>query len=245
MTKARPTIRQEPQKVLRGVSLFMDLDDGDLNEIVSLANKRRYTARQIIVRQQEPGTELFVILQGHAKVVSSDAEGRDTVLAVMGPGEVFGEVSLLDGALRSATIIALDACEMLVIARDPFMSFLESRPKIAIRLLVVLATRLRRLTKRSEDIAFLDVAARLAKRIVSLADEYGMGLGHEVRVVVKLSQQEFGDLVGASRESANKHLRAWEQLGIISQQSGYLTVHDLPRLRAIASMGHDGTALAP
>ena len=234
MTKAQTPKRTRPRDALRGISLFMDLEDRDLEGIAALAITKRYRARQVIVRQQEPGDELFAIMQGHTKVVTSDADGHDTVLAVMGPGQVFGEVSLLDGAPRSATIIALASCELLAIRREPFMAYLEAHPKIATRLLVVLAGRLRRLTKRAEDIAFLDVAGRLAKKLLGLAEEYGMALGNQVRVVVKLSQQELGDMVGTSRESVNKHLRAWEQQGIISQQSGYLTIHDLPRLRTLA-----------
>jgi CRP-like cAMP-binding protein len=171
-------------------------------------------------------------MSGHLKVVSAGADGRDTGLNIMGPGELIGEVPLLDGGPRSATVQALEPCELLVIRREPFLRLIESSPKIAIELLRVLAQRLRRLTERSEDIAFLRVGSRLAKRIVSLAGEYGESHpGGGVRVTVKLSQQELGELVNATRESVNKHIKAWEDEGILSQESGHVVILDLHRLR--------------
>ncbi|MGD8861036.1 MAG: Crp/Fnr family transcriptional regulator [Myxococcales bacterium] len=223
-----------PVELLRNVSLFVDLTDEELDSIAALSHRKRFGAREAIVRQADPGGEMFVIVSGHLKVVSSDPEGRDTALSIMGPGEVFGEVTLLDGGPRSATIIALEPSELLSIRRDAFVRFLETSPGTSIKLLSVLSDRLRRLTERAEDIAFLRVGGRLAKRVSQLADDYGERRADgSVRISFKLSQQEMGDLVGATRESANKQVRHWEQAGIVSQQSGHLIVHDLERLREL------------
>lgn len=220
--------------LLRGIPLFADLPEAQLSEIARLGETRRFPPKEQVVRQGQPGGDLYVIIDGHAKVVTSDTDGRDTALNIMGPGEVFGEVSLLDGAPRSATIIPLEPCSMLVIQRGVFMRFLERNPSISIKLLAVLAGRLRRLTERAEDIAFLRVAARLAKRIVQLADDYGEPVEDgSVRVVFRLSQQEIGDLVGATRESANKHIRGWESKGLVSQEAGHLVIHRLDMLRQL------------
>ena len=234
------------EKVLGRIPLFADLDEAEVRTIAGLVATRRFKTKETVVRQQDPGGELFVILEGHTKVVTSDADGRDTALDIMGPGEVFGEVTLLDGAPRSATVIALAPCQMLVLRREPFVAFLESHPKAAIRLIEVIARRLRRLTQRADDIAFLNVSARLARRIVRLADEHGRGEGDGVRVSIRLSQQEIGDLICATRESANKHIRNWEQQGIVSQRSGYLIVHDLEALRTLGNgMPSDHNMVAP
>lgn len=223
-------------KLLARIPLFQGLSAEDLSSIAALARTRHYRAKQMIVQQSDPGDDLFVIVNGHTKVVTSDAEGRDTALGIMGPSEVFGEVSLLEGAERSATIIALEPCEMLVIERAPFLEMLVNHPHLAIRLLTVLARRLRRLTERSEDIAFRNVAGRIAKALLQLADEYGRPEeGGRVRVMFRLSQQEIGDLIGATRESANKHIRHWEQKGIVSQEAGHLIIHDMDALRAVAN----------
>jgi CRP-like cAMP-binding protein len=221
-----------PNELLRKIPLFSDLDDRELSAVAQLVHVKRHRARDFIVQQSDPGGELFVIVSGHLKVVTSDAEGHDTALNIIGPGEVVGEVSLLDGGPRSATVVAVDPSELLVIRREPFLHLLESSPKIAVKLLAELARRLRRLTERAEDIAFLRVGDRLAKRIVALADNYGEErTDGSVRIAFRLSQQEMGDLVGATRESANKQLRAWEARGLLSQESGHLVLHDLTQLR--------------
>lgn len=221
--------------MLRHIPLFEGFSASDADQIARLVATRRYRSKEVIVRQLDPGPELFVILEGHAKVISSGSEGRDTALDIVGPGEVFDEVSLLDGGPRSATIVTLTPCTMLVLHREPFMTFLERNPKVAIHLLQLVVRRLRRLTHRAEDIAFLDVSARLAKRIAQLAEEHGAGEQDGVRVLFRLSQQEIGDLIGATRESANKHLRLWEQQRLVSQRSGHLIVHDIAGLRRLGN----------
>jgi CRP-like cAMP-binding protein len=153
----------------------------------------------------------------------------------MGPGEVFGEVAVLDGEPRSATITALEPCELVIIQRNDFFHFLERAPQAAIKLLEVLARRLRRLSERVEDTAFLDVPGRLAKQLVRLAERYGQKEGEGVCIELKLSQQELGDLVGATRESVNKQLRAWVAEAIVEQSRGKIVILDLEALR---DMGH-------
>ena len=222
-----------PVELLRKVSMFASLGEAELNAIASLAQRKRYAAHEDIVRQADPGGELFVIISGHLKAVSAGADGRDNALGVMGPGEVCGEVSLLDGGPRSATMTSLDRCELLIIRRDPFLRILEGSPRISIELLKVLTRRLRKLTGRSEDIAFLRVGGRLAKRVAELAEAYGEKLPDgSARLPFKLSQQEIGDLVNATRESANKQIKQWEDEGLVAQDSGHLVVRDMQRLKA-------------
>ncbi|MFI5307854.1 MAG: Crp/Fnr family transcriptional regulator [Polyangiales bacterium] len=221
-----------PIELLRKVPLLSGLSAAELASIAELAVRKRYGAREVVVQLSDPGGELFVIVRGHLKVVSGGADGRDTALGIMGPGEVFGEVSLLDGGPRSATVATVEDCELLVIRRDPFLRFLESSPKTAIELLRALSLKLRKLTERSEDIAFLRVGDRLAKRLADLAEKYGEKQGDgSRRISFKLSQQEIGELVGATRESANKQIKSWEQAGLLSQQNGHLVIRDPEALR--------------
>jgi CRP-like cAMP-binding protein len=222
-----------PIELLRRAPLLQSLSDAELRAIADLATRKRVRARETVFQQSEPGNELYVLLTGHLKVVSTDPEGRDAGLSVMGPGEVFGEVALLDGGARSATVVALDPCELLVIRREHWLRFLKSSPDTAIQLLAVLAGRLRRLTERTEDIAFLRVGERLAKTIATLASSYGEKQADgSVRLALKMSQQEMGDLVGATRESANKQIRAWEQTGLVAQDHGHLVIKDIEALRS-------------
>jgi CRP/FNR family transcriptional regulator, cyclic AMP receptor protein len=221
-----------PIDVLRRTPLFSGLGQAELASIAALAHRKRYEPREQVVQQGEPAGDLYVIVTGHLKVVNAGAEGKDTALNLMRPGELIGEVPLFDGGQRSATVIALEPCELLIIRREPFLRLVESQPKIALELLRVMAQRLRRLTERSEDIAFLRVGERLAKRLVNLASEYGQQRPDtSIRITVKLSQQEIGDLVNATRESANKHIKAWEDEGILSQESGHIIIRDPQALR--------------
>src|SRR5689334_5625523 len=118
-----------PLELLRKVPLFAGLSDGELSAIANIAQRKRFAPRDVVVQQDDASSDMFVIVSGHLKAVSAGSDGRDNALSVMGPGQVFGEVSLLDGGPRSATIAALVRCELLIIRRDPFLRFLESSPK--------------------------------------------------------------------------------------------------------------------
>lgn len=196
----------------------------------------------MVVSQGEPALALFAIMRGRLKVASCGPDGRDTVLGIMAEGEVFGEVALLDGGTRSATCTAVEPCELLVIERAQFLQLLETSPAISIKLLDVLAGRLRRLSQRSEDAAFLDVPSRLARSLLDLASRFGQrgsAPSREISIMLKLSQQELGDLVGATRESVNKHLKDWTRQGFLRQQGGRMVISDIDSVRRIARVVHD------
>ncbi len=216
------------------VWLFDGLAKDDLVRLSQLAITKVYKARETIVTQGDPANEFFVLLRGRAKVTAQGSEGDDTAINVMGPGEVFGEIGILDGQSRSATVTTLEECEMAVVDKRGFHSLLEASPPVAIKLLAVLAGRIRELTIRVEDRAFLDVPARLAKQLLWLAGNHGTESGARVRIELKLSQQELGDFIGATRESVNKNLRDWSRSDFIKHERDYLEILDLDALRAIA-----------
>jgi CRP-like cAMP-binding protein len=161
------------------------------------------------------------------------------VLGIMSEGEVFGEIALLDGGMRSATCTAIEACELLAIERSQFLQMLEQTPAIAVKLLHVLSGRLRRLSQRSEDAAFLDVPSRLARSLLDLASRFGERTSSTtgVYIALKLSQQELGDLVGATRESVNKHLSDWSRQGFLQMHGGRMVISDIDSVRRLARLG--------
>jgi CRP/FNR family transcriptional regulator, cyclic AMP receptor protein len=218
-------------ELLEAVSLFAGLTQTQRARIARLVQRRNYSEKHIVVTQGDVSGALFVIVSGYVKAVRTNADGRDTGLSIMGPGEVFGEVALLDGQPRSASAIALTPCEVLVIEPGPFLGLLRELPDIAIELLAVLSRRLRNLTDRAEDVAHLQVEARLAKRIALIAERFGTRQGKHIRVPFKLSQQEIGDLVGAARETANKLLRQWSDSGVLDHDHGHLVVRNMAALR--------------
>jgi len=228
--------------LVASVALFDGLTPEQLANVAALAQLRAYPARAAVVTRGEPASSLFVIVRGRLKVVSSAADGRDTVLGIMGEGEVFGEVALIDGGTRSATCTAIEPCELLVIERAQFHDLIERSPRIALRLLQVLAGRLRRLSQRSEDAAFLDVPTRLARSVLDLSLRFGersAGEAGHVSIAVKLSQQELGAMVGATRESVNKHLKEWARQGLLEVEAGRLRIVDAPGLRRVARLAED------
>jgi CRP-like cAMP-binding protein len=223
--------------LLRSISLFEGLTPEQLARVASLVEVRSYPARSVVVSQGEPANALFAIMRGRLKVAASAPDGRDTVLGIMGEGEVFGEVALLDGGTRSATCTAIEPCELLAIDRHQFLELLEQSPGIAVKLLQVLSGRLRRLSQRSEDAAFLDVPSRLARSLLDLATRFGerpRGTTSGILIALKLSQQELGDLVGATRESVNKHLKEWARQGLLEIDSGRMTISDIEGVRRLA-----------
>jgi CRP/FNR family transcriptional regulator, cyclic AMP receptor protein len=222
--------------LLTDISVFRELDRDLLKELTALVRLRQFAPRETVVQQGGPGDGLFIIHTGYLKVTLSGPTGTSSTLGIMGPGEMFGELSLLDGGARSATVSAITRCDLGAIERQSFLWLFENRPNLGIALMEVVARRLRRLSERSEDLATLPVPTRLAKQLLHLADAHAIRLSHgRIRLAVPLSQRELGELVGATRESVNKTLRKWMQQGALDEESGYLIITDLDKLRRVAS----------
>jgi CRP/FNR family transcriptional regulator, cyclic AMP receptor protein len=223
-------------EVLHRIPVFRDLDPRSLAEIRSLARRRSFKPQEVVFRQGDVGDGLYLIATGFLKVTISGPTGTTTTLSLMGPNEMFGELSLLDGGPRSATVTAVTRAELLSIDREPFLQVFKSRPSVAIALVEVVARRLRRLSEKSDDVSGLPVASRLAKQLLLLAESHAFRVAPtRVRLAIRLSQRELGELVGTSRESVNKHLGRWKQRRILDEDNGFLVVTDIEQLRAIAA----------
>lgn len=235
-------LQEKHQALLGSIPLFAELSEEQLAKVAGLAVVKNFSAREAVVHQGDPARSLFAIVRGRLKVASSGPDGRDVVLGIMSEGEVFGEVALLDGGLRSATCTAMEPCELLAIDRMEFMALLEQSPAIAVKLLQVLGARVRRLSQRSEDTALLDVPSRLARVLLDLAERFGEKRGAPVPGIVitlKLSQQELGDMVGATRESVNKNLGDWTRQGLLELVSGRMVILKIDEFRSLARMNED------
>jgi CRP/FNR family transcriptional regulator, cyclic AMP receptor protein len=222
-------------QLLRRVWLFEELEDGELDHIAATARERACRAGEALVRQGDGSGDLFSVVQGRLKVTSVAVEGEKVLLSIMGPGDIFGEIALLDEAPRSATVIAAEPCRLLVLPRAAFRALLRQMPDLALRLLQVMAGHVRRLSARTEDSFALDVRARLAKALLSLAERFGVpGPGGSVRITLKMSQQELGQLVGATREMVNRCLREWVSRRIIRHTKSVVAILNVARMTAIA-----------
>ncbi|MBV8401962.1 MAG: Crp/Fnr family transcriptional regulator [Acetobacteraceae bacterium] len=217
---------------LKASPLFRTLQPGELDSVVAVAATKRFERGSVILRRTDPGTGMVVVLSGRIRVSATSEEGKEVTLAILGPGEILGELSLLDGEARSADAIALEECIVLTIERAPFLRLLQGNAGLCLRLITVLCGRLRRANAALEDLALLELPARLARLLVQLAKDYGISTPHGTRIGVKLSQKDLSTLVGSSREKVNRQLRQWEQSGLISQERGHVTISNADRLLA-------------
>ena len=218
-------------ELLAQVPLFAGLTPEELRGLAALLQRRRYAAGEVIFHEGDAGTALYIIENGEVKIVLGSAEGKEVVLGLLGPGDFFGELALLDGEPRSANAVARDACSLLLIRREDFLQFLVDEPRVAVNLLAVLSGRLRRTDQLVHDAAFLDVRARLIRVFLNLAQTRGQAGPRGIVVTSRLTQADLANMVGATRESINKWVRFYEQKGLVHHSRGRLTLLDLRRLR--------------
>ncbi len=222
------------RQILRRSPLFaLLLGDSEIDAILAHAQVARHAEGDQIFAKGDPGSSMMAVLKGRIMISVPSPDGRQVVLSVMHDGEVFGEIALLDGKERTADATAMTDCELLVVPRRSVLALLERRPDLCIGLLIVLCERLRRTNEQVEDLAFLDLEARIAKVLVRLAEENGEGQSRATPAAVKISQRALGELVGGSRESVNKHLQDWKRSGIIMVAKGAIVIRDFEALAAL------------
>jgi CRP-like cAMP-binding protein len=216
---------EEKRKLLANVPLFAGLSPAELDGLIQVARTRVLRAREELFHKGDEGSQVFLVMRGSLKALTTSDEGDDVVFSILGPGELFGEIGFLNNAVRTASVTAITDCELLGVDRRDFLAYLRGRPEASIKLLGVLANRLKRVSELVEDTLFLNLPVRLAKKLIHYASIYGEESGNgTLRIGLKLSQEEWGDLVGATRESINKQMRAWTEEGIIGVDQGYVVI---------------------
>ena len=208
----------DKRDLLARAPLFSQFSADELSRLVSFMRVERYPARRVLVRKGDPGTSMMVVLEGRVQICTRSEEGREFVVNIINPGEVFGEIALLDGKERTADATAMADCELLVIERREFIPFLERHPEICTRLLAVLCERLRRTSEQVEDVLFLELPARLTKALLRLAASHGRAMAGGQRIELKLSQRELGNMIGTSRETVTRVVKELKQDGWLDQE---------------------------
>jgi CRP/FNR family cyclic AMP-dependent transcriptional regulator len=214
--------------------LFRGLEPPILEEILALSVTKRLQDGEVLFLRGEPGSGMYGILNGSVKITVSSPTGKELMLGVMGPGELFGEIALLDGGPRTANAVAVGSTKVLVIPHRQFRAFLTRRPELCLYFLNILCERIRTTNARLEDVAFLGLSARLAKVLLHFAAAHGVVGPHGTTIRRRLSQQALGQLVGSSRESVNKQLQAWRKAGWITMERGQITISQAERLERFA-----------
>ncbi len=221
--------------VLRRAPLFQALDDDGAAALQAGVTIVELARGERLFEEGASGNQLYVVLDGKIKLTRAAADGRENLLSVVGPGEMFGELSLFDPRPRTASAIAVTDSRLGALAHDDLRNWLTGRPDVALHLLQALAQRLRRTNDVMADLVFTDVPGRVAKALLDLADRFGAVRDEGLQVNHDLTQEELAQLVGASRETVNKALadfaaRGWLQL---SAKSVLLIEPDRLRKRSL------------
>jgi CRP/FNR family transcriptional regulator, cyclic AMP receptor protein len=219
----------ETASFLRTVPISSKLDEEELARFAELTREKNYPKGSVIVFEDDPGDSLFVVRQGRVKVVLIGEDGREVILGVLGVGEHFGELSLIDDQPRSAHVIAMEETNLLVLRRDDFRRRVESNPAVAWALLTELARRLRRADAKIHGLALLDVPGRIAKLLLDFAQEA------EPQTIEKpLTHQTIAHMIGASRETVSRTIRDFQNQGFIRVERRRISVSNRDALKQLA-----------
>lgn len=215
---------------LRSCPLFEHADESVLRSIANGLRRRRFRRNEVIFHQGDPGDSLHIVGSGAVKIVLPSAEGEEAIIATLREGDFFGELSLLDGAPRSATAAAVEPSETLVLPRSAFMQLLDGDPGLRNALLAGLTRELRRLTGHVEELHFLDLAGRLAMRLTRLARESSPDATGEVRLDWPFTQSDLAAMIGGTRQSVNRLLSGLVDDGLVRIERESLVVTNVDEL---------------
>ncbi len=218
-------------EVLKKAPLFAGLDDEAASALSDAMGTIRLTKGEVLFHEGDAEDRLYVVIAGKVKLGRSGSAGRENLLAVLGPGQMFGELSAFDPGPRSTTATAVTACEIRTLEHDELMGWLTGRPEVAQGLLAQLAARLRRANDVVADLVFSDVPGRVAKQLLELAGRFGDQRDDGVHVHHDLTQEELAQLVGASRETVNKALADFASRGWLRLEARSVVLMDVERLR--------------
>ncbi len=213
-------------QALQTVPFFANLEGDDAHELAERLVMRRFSPGQVIFHLGDPGGLLYLISKGKVRISYTTVEGQEVVLAILGPGDFFGELALLDDSPRSATAEAIGPTETLTLHRDDFIHFITDNPAFSLHVLQTLARHIRRLNIQLADIFFLDLPGRLARTLLNLADQYGRPTDDGTLIDLALTQTDLAEMTGATRVSINKALGRFRRSGWIKTSGRKVTIMD-------------------
>ncbi len=216
---------------LQLVPIFSDLPEEVIDQVVLIGNKKTYAKESVILVEEEIGTALFVIISGKVKVSRSSSDGREVILSILSDSDFFGEMSILDGLNRSATVVALEDSELFIIQRKEFLDLLNKHPEITIALLSELTQRLRNADMKIKALSLKDAEGKVATVILQLADDIGK-IKHGTVEIDKLPlQQDLANMAGTSRETISRTIHSFARKGLVEMDGSKLKIIDYEKFR--------------
>ena len=220
------------------LDIFEGLSSDQLTPLAEQLRRRRYERGEVVFHQDDPGDRMHIIVEGRVRISLDSDDGREKDIALLNPGECFGEMALLDGSNRSANATAVDNLETLVLLRDDFQAFLRKHPQITSQMNSMLITRLRSANEMLGDTSFLDVPTRVAKHLLTLAGAVSPGMADPDEaglIEISIGQEELARVVGASRETVSRALNSYRRMGLLTTSHRRISIKDLKALRRMAA----------
>ena len=221
----------EDAAFLARVPLFASLKPALLDELAGKLAPKSYRRGEVIFHQDDPGSAMHIVKSGQVKIATTSPEGEEVIMAILKDSDFFGELSLLDDKPRSANAIAMEATQTLILRRDDFVDMLSRHPEMVGAVLASLAERLRRTDQLLEDAVFLDLPARLSKRLLELAQKHGVKTDKGLEIDLRLTQQDLAAALGVTRVALNKHLGRLQDDDLISLESKRIIITRPEELR--------------
>jgi CRP-like cAMP-binding protein len=218
------------QEVIRKAPLFTALDDAASASLLANMVSVKIAKGTVLFAEGDGGDQLYVIAEGKLKLGTSSGDGRENLLSILGPGEMFGELSLFDPGPRTSTATAVTDAKLLSLGQEKLLPWLAENPKVSLQLLASLAQRLRRTNEAVGDLVFSDVPGRVAKALIDLGERFGKKTDEGLFVHHDLTQEELAQLVGASRETVNKALADFAGRNWLKLDGRAVLITDFERL---------------
>jgi CRP-like cAMP-binding protein len=215
------------------VPIFSELEKESIEKIEKIGSRKTYKKHDVILMEEEAGTALFVIIKGKVKVSRNSSDGREVILTILGDSDFFGEMAILDGLTRSATVTALDESELFLIQRNDFLNLLYEHPEVSVALLQELTTRLRNADMKIKALSLKDAEGKVATVILQLADDVGKIKHGKVEIEKLPLQQDLANMAGTSRETISRTLHAFAKKGYVEMDGSKLRILDYEKFKEI------------
>ncbi|MCX6168204.1 MAG: Crp/Fnr family transcriptional regulator [Ignavibacteriales bacterium] len=223
----------ESPKFLSSVPIFSELPDEALDKIEKTGSRKNFKKNEVILMEEESGTALFVIVTGKVKVARSSNDGREVILTILTESDFFGEMAILDGLTRSATVVATEDTELFMLQRNDFMNLLHEHPEISIVLLQELTRRLRAADMKIKALSLKDAEGKVASVLLQLADEVGKIKQGKVEIDKLPLQQDLANMAGTSRETISRTLHSFAKKGLIELEGSKLRILDYEKFKGM------------
>jgi CRP-like cAMP-binding protein len=211
---------------LRSVSLFSELNDDDLKKIGNILAKKTFKKNVTVLIEEDTGSTMFIIKKGSAKITRISEDGREVILSILSEGDFFGEMSIIDGAPRSANVVTLEDSQLMVIHRKDFFQMLQDYPQITINLLKEFAHRLRRGDSQIKSLSLQDAVSKVASTLIRIADDSGSIYKGKVTISHLPPQQDLANMAGTSRETISRAIGSLTKLGYLKKEGSRLMILD-------------------